>query len=171
MAGILDSIGRRVVRGPAEVPLEAVAMLTLALPIALVRFIDAGRWRTRILYALAACLLMAAIFATYRKSAIVAPAAAVLALLYFRRRALLRFAPLGMVLVVTVMITLARRAELGVPTSSPAPTPRRYRRSATGPPTTTRSARTSGPTWRSVAAGAATTTRPTGSSTPRSCTG
>ena len=28
--GLLDSIGRRVVRGPAEVPLEAVAMLTLA---------------------------------------------------------------------------------------------------------------------------------------------
>ncbi len=102
--GALDSMGRRLVRGPAEVPLEAVAMLTLALPIALVRFADARRWGMRILYALAACLLMAAIFSTYRKGAIVAPAAAVLALVYFRRQALLRFAPLGMIVVVTVMV-------------------------------------------------------------------
>ena len=102
--GVLDSMGRRLVRGPAEVPLEAVAMLTLALPIALARFIDARGWRGRVLYALAACLLMAAIFSTYRKGAIVAPAAAGLTLLYFRRRALLRLAPLGMILIVTVML-------------------------------------------------------------------
>ena len=55
-------------------------MLTMALPIALVRLIDAGSWGTRIMYTLAACLLVAAVFATYRKSAIVAPAAVVLTL-------------------------------------------------------------------------------------------
>ena len=93
--GALDGIGRRIVRGPTETPLEAVAMLTLALPIALVRLIDAGSWRTRIMYALAACLLVAAVFATYRKSALVAPAAVVLTLVYFRRSALLKLAPLG----------------------------------------------------------------------------
>jgi O-antigen ligase len=56
------------------------------------------------MYALAACLLAAAVFATYRKSAMVAPAAVVLTLLYYRRRDLLKLAPLGMILLVTVMI-------------------------------------------------------------------
>ncbi len=102
--GALDGIGRRIVRGPTETPLEAVAMLTLALPIALVRLIDAGSWRTRIMYALAACLLVAAVFATYRKSALVAPAAVVLTLVYFRRSALLKLAPLGLVVLVIAMV-------------------------------------------------------------------
>ena len=87
-----------------ESPLEAVAMLTLALPIALVRLIDAGSWRTRIMYALAACLLVAAVFATDRKSALVAPAAVVLTLVYFRRSALLKLAPLGLVVLVIAMV-------------------------------------------------------------------
>ena len=100
----VDSIGRRIVRGPGETPLEAVAMLSLALPIALVRLVDAGRWRQRLMYALAACLLAAAVFATYRKSAMIAPAAIVLTLLFFRRKSLYKLAPLAMILLVTVMI-------------------------------------------------------------------
>ena len=103
-ADAVDSIGRRIVRGPGESPLEAVAMLTLALPIALVRLIDAGSWRTRIMYALAACLLVAGVFATDRKSALVAPVAVVLTLVYFRRGALLKLAPLGLVVLVIAMV-------------------------------------------------------------------
>ena len=99
---IVDDIGRRLVFGPAEVSLEAVAMLTLAIPIAVVRLLDAERWRERLIYGLAACILVAAILATYRKSAFVAPAAVLLALAYYRRRDLLRLAPLAMVLVVLV---------------------------------------------------------------------
>jgi hypothetical protein len=98
----VDSVGRRVVRGPAEVPLEAVAMLTMALPIALVRILGARRWRQRILYGLAVCVLVAATFATYRKSALIAPVAVVLTLAYFRRRELLKLAPLGLILLVLV---------------------------------------------------------------------
>jgi hypothetical protein len=103
---IVDSIGRRLVWGPAEVPLEAVAMLTFALTIALVRLLDAKRWGRRVLYAIAACILVAAVFATYRKSAFIAPAAVVLALAYYRRRDLLRLAPLGLAVLLTV-VTLA----------------------------------------------------------------
>jgi hypothetical protein len=98
----LDGIGRRVVQGPAETPLEAVAMLAMALPIALVGLLHSKEWRGRILYGLAACALIAATFATYRKSAVLAPIAVVLTLAYFRRRELLRLAPLGMLLVVLV---------------------------------------------------------------------
>lgn len=103
-AGQLDSIGRRVITGPADVSLEAVAMLAMALPIALVRLMQSNEWRDRILYGLAACALVAATFATYRKSALLAPVSVVLTLAYFRRQDLLRLAPLGMVLVVLVSV-------------------------------------------------------------------
>ena len=103
-ASELDDIGRRAVTGPGEGGLEAVAMLAMALPIALVRLMQSGGWRDRILYGLAACALVAATFATYRKSGLLAPVAVVLTLAYFRRRELLKLAPLGMVLVVLVTV-------------------------------------------------------------------
>jgi hypothetical protein len=103
-AGAVDDIGRLKVSGPTAVPLEAVATLAMALPIAIVGLIYAGRWRTRVLYALAAGLLMAATLATYRKSGLLAPIAVVLTVAYFRRRELLKLAPLGLVLVVFVHV-------------------------------------------------------------------
>ena len=103
-AAAVDGIGRRLVHGPAQAPLEAVAMLAMALPIALVRVMQSKEWRWRILYALAACALIAATFATYRKSALLAPVAVVLTLAYFRRRELLKLAPLGLVLAFMVSV-------------------------------------------------------------------
>jgi hypothetical protein len=100
----VDGIGRRIVQGPGEGPLEAVAMLAMALPIALVRLLQSDEWRRRILYGLAACVLVAATFATYRKSAVLAPIAVVLTLAYFRRRELLKLAPLSMVMLVIVSV-------------------------------------------------------------------
>lgn len=100
----VDHMGRRLVRGPAEVPLEVVTMLSIALPVALVGLMHARRWRARILYGLAACALVAGMFATFRKSGLLAPVAVVLALAYFRRRELLKLAPLGLVLVVVVSV-------------------------------------------------------------------
>jgi hypothetical protein len=98
----LDNAGRRIIRGPAEVPLEAVAMLTMALPIAFVRIIHARTWRPRILYGLAVCALFAAALATYRKSALIAPVSVIVTLAWFRRRELLRLAPLGMVMLILI---------------------------------------------------------------------
>jgi hypothetical protein len=103
-AAAVDDIGRRVVRGPAAVPLETVAMLSMALPIALVGLMHAKVWSRRILYGFAACLLLAACFATYRKSALLAPVSVILTLAYFRRRELLKLAPLALVLVVVIHI-------------------------------------------------------------------
>jgi hypothetical protein len=91
----IDDIGRRMTRGPAEHPLETVAMLSMALPIALVAIIHGTRRRDRLLYGLAACILLAAAISTYRKSALLAPLAVVLTIAYFRRRELLRLAPLA----------------------------------------------------------------------------
>ena len=103
-AGAVDGLGRRLVRGPAALGLEAVAMLSMALPIALVGLLQSPRWRTRVLYALAASVIVAATFATYRKSAMLAPLSVVLTLAYFRRQELLKLAPLALVLVVVVHI-------------------------------------------------------------------
>jgi len=102
-AGI-DAIGRRVVRGPAAVPLETVAMLTMALPIGLVFCMHAKEWRDRILYGLAVCLVLAATLATFRKTALLAPLSVGATLMYFRRRELLKLAPLGLVLLVVIHI-------------------------------------------------------------------
>ena len=100
----IDEIGRRLVVGPTEHGLEVVAMLSMALPIAFVRLMETRRWRERILYGLIICLIFGAALATYRKSAILAPIAACVVLAYFRRKELLRLAPLGLVLLVAIPI-------------------------------------------------------------------
>jgi hypothetical protein len=74
----------------------------MALPIALVRLMHSQRWSRRFVYGIAAGLLLAAMFATYRKSALLAPLSIVVTLAYFRRRELLKLAPLALVLVVLV---------------------------------------------------------------------
>jgi hypothetical protein len=91
----VDEIGRRLVRGPADIPLEMVAMIAMALPIALVGLLQAGTRKSRILHTLATCLLLAAMVSTYRKSAFMAPIAVVLTLAFFLRGKLLRLAPVG----------------------------------------------------------------------------
>ena len=67
----------------------------MALPIALVGVMHAEARRDRILYGLAACLLLAAAISTYRKSAFLGPISVGLTLAYFRRRELLKLAPLA----------------------------------------------------------------------------
>jgi hypothetical protein len=98
-AGTFDAQGRALTRGPAEHPLEAVAMLTMALPIALVGLIHAKERSATIVYGIAACIILAASVSTYRKSALLAPLSVGLTLAYFRRRELLRLTPLAVVAV------------------------------------------------------------------------
>ena len=99
-----DELGRRSVSGPADHGLEAVAMLSMVLAVALVGMMRAPRWHGRILYGIAACLIGAAAVATYRKSALLAPLSVGLTLAYFRRRELLRLAPLAAVALVALLI-------------------------------------------------------------------
>ncbi len=98
----VDEIGRPAVAGPADLSLEAVGMLSMALPIALVRIMHSTRPRERILCGLAACILLGAMVATYRKSALLAPLTVFLFLAYFRRHELLRLAPLGVVVILAI---------------------------------------------------------------------
>jgi hypothetical protein len=99
----IDEIGRREVRGPAQAPLEAVAMMAMVLPIVISRLIHlTGVKREKLKYAIVAAIIMAGIVATFRKSAFLAPISVCLTIAYFRRRELLKLAPLGIVLVVMV---------------------------------------------------------------------
>ena len=101
-SGFIDAVGRREVRGPAEVGLEAVTMMSFGLTIGLVGVLEEKRRRHRILYALAVCLIAAACFATFRKSALLAPASIFVTLLYHRRDQLVKLAPIGLVMIVIV---------------------------------------------------------------------
>jgi len=98
----VDDIGRAMIRGPAEHPLETVGMLSMAFPIALVGIIHSKERRDRVLYGLAACILLAAAISTYRKSALLAPVSVAVTIAFFRRRELLKLAPLGVVSMVVV---------------------------------------------------------------------
>lgn len=100
----VDDIGRRVVRGPAIVPLETVAMLGMALGIPIARLTKSNDTRMRIVYSLCAALLIAAAFCTNRKSALLGPIAVVLTIAYFRRRELLKLSPLALAVVASLPV-------------------------------------------------------------------
>ncbi len=100
--GALDSLGRRWIQGPTAYGVELIALMSMALPIAILGILKSKSYRRKLLYAFGITVILAAIFATQRKSAMLAPVAAVAALGYFRRRELLSLAPLGLVLGVLV---------------------------------------------------------------------
>jgi hypothetical protein len=100
-AGV-DEIGRQQTRGPAQLGLEAAAMLVMALPIALVGMTESRRWGRRILYGVAACLLLAAAISTFRKTALLAPIAVLLTLACFRPRQMIRLVPFMVVALLAV---------------------------------------------------------------------
>jgi hypothetical protein len=100
----LDEIGRRLIRGPGQVSLETVAMMAMAMPIALARLIQSPTWRQRLAYAAVTALFMAAMVSTFRKTALIAPLSVCLAFAYFRRRELLKLAPLGIALVLIIQV-------------------------------------------------------------------
>ena len=97
-----DDIGRVMTFGPTDHPLEVAGMLTMALPIALVGILDSKERRKQIYYGIAACILLAGAISTYRKSALLGPVFVVLTIAYFRRRELLRLAPLGFVAIAAI---------------------------------------------------------------------
>ena len=99
-----DSGGRVQTHGPTAHGLAAASILSMALAIALTRIMHARRTRERVVYTLVAGILMIAVLATQKKTGLIAPAVAVLTLGYFRRRELLRMAPMALVLLIGVLI-------------------------------------------------------------------
>jgi hypothetical protein len=103
--GSIDAIGRKQIFGPTAQPLAAAVMLSIALPLAFARLLAAsGRRRT--LYALAVVLLIGGAVATQKKTSLVGPAICVLVLLAYRPREMARLAPLALLLVPLVHLTM-----------------------------------------------------------------
>ena len=102
---IFDSQGRAWVEGPAAYGVELVTMLSIVMPMGVLGALRSKTRIGRIRYSLAVLVLLYAMLATDRKTALLAPAVVFLTLAYFRRRELLSLAPLG--LVVAIALALA----------------------------------------------------------------
>ncbi|MEZ5062960.1 MAG: hypothetical protein R2700_15885 [Solirubrobacterales bacterium] len=100
-----DELGRRSVSGPTDHSLELVAILSMALPIALVGLMRARTLGSQLLHVLAAVIIGTAIISTYRKSALLAPAAAVVTLVLLARGQVMRLAPLAVLALVLLPVT------------------------------------------------------------------
>jgi hypothetical protein len=89
--------GRALVTGPTRHPLSVASLLGMALPFAIVLAAIAPTTRRRLLWALAASLIVLGALITQRKSGMVIPAVAIVVLFVFRPRQLVRLAPFGLI--------------------------------------------------------------------------
>ncbi|MGC1852491.1 MAG: O-antigen ligase family protein [Solirubrobacterales bacterium] len=89
--------GRPTITGPTRHGLSVTSILSMALPFAVVLAAIATSGRRRLLWALAACIIVTGALVTQRKSGTVIPAFVLLALFALRPRQLLRLAPFGIV--------------------------------------------------------------------------
>lgn len=100
----LSPDGREDTFGPAEHGLVITTMLAMTLPFAVLGLLRAGTRTRKVLYGLAAALLVAGGLATLRKTSMVAPTAGLLVLVAYRPRQMVRLAPFGVVLLVVVHV-------------------------------------------------------------------
>jgi O-antigen ligase len=98
--------GRKSIVGPTQHGLALASMLTVAMPFAVIRLFEVKRRGKRMLYLLAVGLIFAASLATARKTAIIAPIAALGVLAFYYPR-MLRWAPLAAILLVPVIHVVA----------------------------------------------------------------
>ncbi len=91
---------RPLITGPTAHALSVASILGMALPFAVVLAAVAPDARRRILWGLAACMIIVGALVTQRKSGAVVPAFALLALFAMRPRQFLRLAPFGIVALV-----------------------------------------------------------------------
>ena len=110
-----DSIGRRSVIGPTIHPLAPAMMMACALPYALISLYESRELRRKVIWGLAATIMIAAALATQRKTSIVAPVVAVAVLIAYRPRMLRMLAP-GLIAFV-ILVHLFTPGALGGVTS------------------------------------------------------
>jgi O-Antigen ligase len=97
--GTVDSIGRVQIFGPGVHPLVPAVMLSMTLPFAFAWLLKAEERGQRLLYGAVVVLLIGGAVATQKKTAMVGPLICVLVLIAYRPKAMLRLAPLAVVLV------------------------------------------------------------------------
>jgi O-antigen ligase len=95
---------RPTITGPTRHALSVTSILGMALPFAVVLAAMTPVRRRRILWGLAACVIIAGALITQRKSGAVVPAMALLVLFVLRPRQLLRLAPYGVVALAVALV-------------------------------------------------------------------
>jgi hypothetical protein len=100
--GEIDSIGRKLMYGPAVQPLAVAVMISMTLPFAFAWLLKAKEWRGRLLYGGLILLLIGGAVATQKKTSMIGPLVCIAVLAAYRPRAMARMAPLAVVLVVVV---------------------------------------------------------------------
>ena len=94
--------GRPTIVGPTAHGLALTSMLTIALPFAILPLLEARRIGQRIVYLVVIGLILAAELATARKTAMIAPIAAIAVLMAYKGQ-LLRWAPVAIIVLVPVI--------------------------------------------------------------------
>jgi O-antigen ligase len=94
--------GRELVSGPTDTPIVTGMMLAMGLAFALTGLMRAQTTRRKLLYTAAVTLILAGCFSTIRKTGLVAPVAAMLTLLVYRPRQMVRLLPFGLVVVLLI---------------------------------------------------------------------
>ncbi len=95
---------RPTITGPTRHALSVTTILGMALPFAVVLAAISPVRRRRILWSVAACLIIAGALITQRKSGAVVPAMALLVLFVLRPRQLLRLAPFGLAALAVALV-------------------------------------------------------------------
>ena len=97
-----DGYGRIDTFGPTDHGLAITTMLAMVLPFAVLRVSDQQTRGRKILLGVAVALILAAGFATLRKTSGIAPLVALAVLVAYRPRQMAKLAPLGLVLVIAI---------------------------------------------------------------------
>jgi O-antigen ligase len=94
--------GRPMIVGPTKHGLALASMMTIALPFAVLPLLEARRTREKLIYVCAIGLILAATLSTAEKTAMIAPIAAFIVLMAYKRD-LLRLAPLAVIALVPLI--------------------------------------------------------------------
>ena len=96
--------GRELITGPTAHAIAIATMLAMALPFAFTGYMRSGTTRLRVLHAIAITLILAGCIATVRRTGALGPAAALVALVMYRPRKMLRLLPLGLLVVMATQV-------------------------------------------------------------------
>jgi hypothetical protein len=97
-----EEFARRSITGPTTHGLAVTAMLAMAVGFAIALLLETKERRRRVAYGIATGVILAGAVSTQRKTAAVAPVAALIVLFLYRPRPMLRLAPLGIGLVLFI---------------------------------------------------------------------
>ena len=95
--------GRVIVVGPTLHGLAVTTILTMAVPFALLRLLEAKTLRDRIVYGVATVLPLVAAISTDRKTAVVVPAAMFIYIAWYKRDLARKYLPIGLILLVPLI--------------------------------------------------------------------